>query len=92
LQFLFLDDEHKRVQAAKASSSSAPPLMNDRMCIQLTGDIPISWFNMLIKREIKSTKWACPTTINEPGITNDFDLICNRVGLSPFVLQGDPTY
>jgi hypothetical protein len=77
LQFLFLDDEHKRVQAANASSSSAPPPMNDRMGIQLTGDIPIARFNMLIKREIKSTKWACPTTINQLGITNDFDLLCN---------------
>jgi hypothetical protein len=80
------------VQAVTASSSSAPPPMNDRMSIQLTGERPIARFNVLIDQEIKNTKWACPTTINHLGITNDFNLLCKRVGLSPFVFQDVPTY
>jgi hypothetical protein len=80
------------VQDTKPSSSSAPPPRNDRMGIQHTGERPIAQFNMLISREIKSTKWACPTTFNQLGITNDFNLLWNRVGLSLFVFQDVPTY
>jgi hypothetical protein len=81
-----------RVQAAKASSSSEPPPRNERMGIQLIGERPIARFSVLVDRQIKSTKWAFPTTINQLGITNDFNLLCNRVGLSPFVSQGVRTY
>jgi hypothetical protein len=76
-----------RVQATKALLSSAPPPRNDRMGIQLTEDITIARFNMLIDWGINIAKWACPTTINQLGITNDFNLLCNRVVLSPFVFR-----
>jgi hypothetical protein len=61
LQFLFLDDEHKEQHACASRQGIIVKCispMNDRMGIQITGDIPIARFNMLINREIKSTKWA----------------------------------
>jgi hypothetical protein len=80
------------VQAAKATSSSAPAPRNDRMVIRFTEDIHKNRFGILKNREIKSTKWACPTILNQLGMTNDFNLLCNRVGLFPFVFQDAPTY
>ena len=44
-------------------------------------------FRFLDEREMKTTKWACPATIQRLGITNDFDLLCNNVGIRDFVLR-----
>ena len=41
---------------------------------------------------MKTTKWACPITLNQLGITNDVNLLCSRVGLQNFVFQDVPTY
>ena len=49
-------------------------------------------FKQLRSRDVKSTKWACPATINHLRIGNDFNLLCNNVGLHPFVFQDAPTY
>src|SRR3954470_21467021 len=43
-------------------------------------------------REVKATKWACPITVNQLGISDDFNLLCNRVGLQNFVFHDAPTY
>jgi hypothetical protein len=80
------------VQAAKASMSSAPPPTNDRMGIQLTGERPIARFNVLIDRDIKSTKWACPTTINPLSVTNDFNCFATELACLHLFFQGVPTY
>ena len=42
-------------------------------------------FNRLKDREIKSTKWACPHILNQLGLHNDFNTLCNNVGLLEFV-------
>ena len=49
-------------------------------------------FNILNEREMRTTKWACPSTINRVRIGNDFDLLCNNVGIRHFVMQDVPTY
>ena len=74
-----------RIQARDA-------LNQERMGIKFVERTKADRFGLLKKREIRSTKWACPTMINQLGITNDFNLLCNRVGLFPFVFQDQPTY
>ena len=41
---------------------------------------------------MKTTKWACPSTIAKLGIDNDFNLLCANAGLQHFVYQGYATY
>jgi hypothetical protein len=49
-------------------------------------------FKNLRPCEVRSTKWACLNTIAALGIGNNFQLLCNNVGLQDFVLQDLPTY
>src|SRR3954462_9009047 len=49
-------------------------------------------FDRIKNREVKATKWACPVTLNQLGISNDFNLLCNRVCLQTFVFHDAPTY
>ena len=77
---------------AAASSSRAAAVAEDLMGIQFTDEYQHDRFNKIKNRGIKTTKWACPTTLNQLGITNDFNLLCNRVGLQKFVFQDVPTH
>ncbi|KAK1597257.1 hypothetical protein QYE76_000062 [Lolium multiflorum] len=49
-------------------------------------------FNRLKDRGIKSTKWACPHIPNQLGPRDDFNTLCNKVGLLDFSLQEVATY
>jgi hypothetical protein len=49
-------------------------------------------FQKLSARKIKKTKWACESTLAKLGITNDFNLLWNNIGLHHFVYQGCETY
>ena len=49
-------------------------------------------FNIPNEREMRTTNWACPSTINRLGIGNDFELLCNNVGIRHFVMQDVLTY
>jgi hypothetical protein len=62
------------------------------MGINLRGKNYPCRFRFLDEHEMKTTKWACPTTIQRLGITNDFDLLCNNVGIRDFPFQNVPTY
>ena len=52
---------------------------------ELTDEHYAKRLNKLSTRKIRSQKWACPTTINQLGMGNDFNLLCDNVGLRPFV-------
>ena len=77
---------------ATASSSRAAAAAQDRMGIRFADKQHRDRFNKIKNREVKTTKWACPIILNQLGITNDFNLLCNRVGLQNFVFQNVPTY
>ena len=62
------------------------------MGIKLCGKANESKYKTHEKRDIRTTKWAFPATIHRLGITNDFDLLCNNVGIREFVFQDVPTY
>ena len=74
------------------ASARAAALRDEQMGNVFTEDFNTNRFRRLKDREIQSTKWACPTTLNQLGMTDDFNLLCNRVGLLPFVFQDQPTY
>ena len=81
-----------RTRLHAEASSRATTLSDERMGIEFTERFNTNRFARLKDREIQSTKWACPTILNQLGMTNDFNLLCNRVGLLPFVFQDQPTY
>src|SRR3954469_6020550 len=62
------------------------------MGIQFKNELQRDCFNKIKNREVKTTKWDCPIILNQLGISNDFNLFCNRVGLQNFVFQDAPTY
>ena len=49
-------------------------------------------FEVCNEREMRTTKCACPSAINKLGIGNDFNLLCNNVGICYFLMQDVPTY
>ena len=77
---------------ATVSSSQAAATAQDRMGIRFADELHSDRFNKIKNREVKTTKWAWPIILNQLGITNDFNLLCNRVGLQNFVFQDVPTY
>ena len=64
---------------ATASSSRAAAAAQDRMGIRFADELHRDRFNKIKNREVKTTKWACPIILNQLGITNDFNLLCNRL-------------
>ena len=76
---------------AEASTRATPP-SDEQLGIEFTENFNTNRFRRLKNREIQSTKWACPTILNQLGMTDDFNLLCNRVGLLTFVFQDQPTY
>ena len=77
---------------AAASSSRAAAAAQNRMGIRFEDELHRERFNKIKNREVKTTKWACPIILNQLGIINDFNLLCNRVGLQNFVFHDVPTY
>ncbi|KAK1631292.1 hypothetical protein QYE76_005607 [Lolium multiflorum] len=49
-------------------------------------------FNRIKDHEIKSTKWACSHIMNQLDLRNDFNTLCNNVGLLDFSFQEAATY
>ena len=80
-----------RTRLHAEASSRAAALSDEQMGIEFTENFNTNRFGRIKDREIQSTKWACPTILNQLGMTNDFNLLCNRVGLLPFVFQDQPT-
>ena len=80
--FIVLDDEHKEPNACTCHREffSAAATAQDRMGIWFVDKQHRDRFNKIKNREVKTTKWACPIILNQLGITNDFNLLCNRVG------------
>ena len=77
----------RRTRVHAEASAHAAALRDEQMGIVFTKDFNTNRFRRLKDREIQSTKWACPTTLNQLGMTDDFNLLKNRVGLIPFVFQ-----
>ena len=81
---------------SRAVASQVAPPVEDRtpasLGIEFTEDFHHNRFNRLKDREIKSTKWVCPYTLNQLGLGLDFNLLCNNVGLLHFVFQDAATY
>src|SRR3954465_6274971 len=77
---------------AIASSSQAAAAAQDRMRIRFRNELQHDRFNKIKNREVKTTKWACSVILNQLGISNNFNLLCNRVGLQNFVFQDVPNY
>ena len=71
----------------QAETSARDALNKERMGIEFIENFSITRFGRLKEREIRSTKWACPTILNQLGMTDDFNLLCNRVGLLADTLQ-----
>ena len=62
------------------------------MGIKLRGKANQNKYKNHEQREIRTTEWVCQTTILRLSITNDFNLLCNNVGILNFVFQDVPTY
>lgn len=77
---------------ALAAASSSWAIAQERMGIRFKNEAHRDHFNKIKNREIKATKWACHVTLNQLGISDDFNLLCNRVGLQTFVFHDAPTY
>ena len=78
--------------SASQSSKIAKKNPADKfMGIRLRGKANQNKYKTHDQRDIRTTKWACPATIHYLGITNDFDLLCNNIGIHEFVFQDVPT-
>ena len=77
---------------ATASSSRAAAAAQDHMGIQFADELHRDRFKKIKNREMNTTKLACPIILNKLNMTNDFNLLCNRVGLQNYVFQDVPTY
>ena len=77
---------------AHATASASWVISQERMGIRFRDEAHRERFNKIKNREVKATKWACPIILNQLGISNDFNLLCNRVGLQNFVYNDVPTY
>jgi hypothetical protein len=81
-----------RSRSRAVEAQSAKPIEDVTLTslgTEFTKGFHLNCSNRLKNREIKSTIWACPYTLNQLGLAFDFNLLCNNVGLFPFVLQ-DP--
>jgi hypothetical protein len=72
-----------------ASSSMPRP---DPMNIEFTEDFQKNQYKRLEGWELQTTEWVCPIILTQLSLTNDFNLLSNRVGLLPFVFEDAPTY
>ena len=84
-----------RVARGEATSSSMEAAQRQQVYMQgivFTNREAKSKYKMLHERKMKTTKWACPSTIAKLGIGNDFNLLCANAGLQNFVYQGHATY
>ena len=77
---------------ACAATSASRTVAQEHMGIRFRDELQRDCFNMINNREVKATKWACPIILNQLGISNDFNLLCNIDGLQNFVFQDAPTY
>ena len=84
-----------RVARGEALSSSTEAAQRQQVYTQgivFTNREAKNKYKMLHERKMKTTKWACPSTIAKLGIGNDFNLLCANAGLQHFVYQGYATY
>ena len=77
---------------ARATDSASRDVAQERMGIRFRDEAHRDRFNRIKNREVKATKWACPIILNQLGISDDFNLLCNRAGLQNFVYNDVPTY
>ena len=80
-----------RVHGA-SGSSTAPPQQVFTQGIVFTNHESRKEFQKLSTRKIKATKWACESTLTKLGIINNFNLLCDNIGLHHFIYQGCETY
>ena len=71
----------------RGQSSRRRALEEDFLGIPLRKREDIAYFRQLKACPIKSTKWACPTMLNQLGIMRYFDRICSNVGLQYLIFQ-----
>ena len=76
-----------RSQARARAATAA----QNRMGIRFEDELHRDRFNKIKHREVNTTKWACPIILNQLGMPNDLNLLCNRVGLQNFVFHDVPT-
>ena len=77
---------------ARAAASASRAVAQERMGIRFRNELQRDRFNRIKNQEVKAIKRACPIILNQLGISNDFNLLCNRVGLQNFVFNDVPTY
>ena len=82
-----------RIQTrACATASASRAAAQECMGIKFKDEPQHDRFNRIKNWEVKTRKWAYPTILNQLGVSNDFNLLCNRVGLENFVFSDVPTY
>ena len=84
-----------RVARGEATSSSMEAAQRQQVYTQgivFTNREAKSKYKMLHERKMKTTKWACKSTLAKLGISNNFNLLCANAGLQDFVYQGHATY
>ena len=84
-----------RVARGDAPGSSANAAQQQQVFTQgiiFTDHEAMRKYKKLHARKMKTTKWACESTLAKLGITNDFNLLCDNAGLHHFVYQGCDTY
>ena len=91
---MFTRSQSRAIANPSDSGSASQPSKVDKkkpaykfMGIMLRGKANQNKYKTHDQRDIRTTKWACPTTILFLGITNEFDLLCNNVGIRHFVFQ-----
>ena len=77
---------------ARAAASASRAVTQEHMGIRFRNELQHDRFYGIKNREVKTTKWACPIILNQLGIYNDFNLLCNRASLQNFVFNDVPTY
>ena len=77
---------------ARAAASTSRAFTQECMGIRFRNELKHARFDRIKNREVKATKWACPIILNQLGIYDDFNLLCNRAGLQTFVYNNVPTY
>src|SRR4051812_23403560 len=81
----------RRQTRALATSSFSRAATQERMGIRFRNESHRDRFDRIKNQEMKAIKWACPIILNQLGIFDDLNLLCNRVGLQNFVFHDVPT-
>ncbi|KAK1668104.1 hypothetical protein QYE76_056263 [Lolium multiflorum] len=86
------EDEHEEPLAVAALAALPVEDTPASLGIEFEDQRHLNRFNHIKDHEIKSKKWACPYILNQLGLRDDFNTLCNNVGLLDFCFQEVATY